>query len=91
MHGGFLQNSYENADKNCLENYCLLVRDVKQHGGRHPRRQQVNKDPNPKLATVGSSETSLTGHRTVIFKISTVKNPQSQSSSVICGAALHII
>jgi hypothetical protein len=51
MHGGFLQNSYDNADKNCLENYGLLVRDVMQPEGRLPRRQQVTvKDPIPKLA-----------------------------------------
>jgi hypothetical protein len=45
------------------------------------------KDPIPKLA----SETSLTGHRIVIFIITTVKNLQSQSFSFIFGAALHII
>jgi len=43
-YGGFLQNSYENANKNCLENYHLLVSDVMQPGGRHPRRQQVNNE-----------------------------------------------
>ena len=45
------------------------------------------KDPIPKLA----SETSLTGHRTVVFIITTVKNLQSQSFSFIFDAAWHII
>jgi hypothetical protein len=45
------------------------------------------KDPIPKLA----SETSLTGHRTVIFIITAVKNLQSQSLSFIFGAALRTI
>jgi len=92
MHGGFLQNSYENADKNCLKNYSLLVRDVIQPGGRHPRRQQVNNEgPYSEVGDSRFLRNVFNGTRTVIFKISNVQNPQSQSSSVICGAALHII
>jgi len=43
-YAGFFKIIYKNVNKNCLENYHLLVSDVMQPGGRHPRRQQVNNE-----------------------------------------------